>query len=70
MFRDRETSTNVQIRGRAYVERDPAKKRAIYDASPEAERNMDPEAKGEAVVVDVDFVTGRVGGKPLRMEKA
>ena len=48
-----------QFRGRARVETDDLARNAIYDRSPEAERNQDPERKGVAVVVDVDSVIQR-----------
>ncbi len=48
-----------QFRGRARVETDEAARTTIYDNSPEAERNQDPDRKGVAVVIDIDSVIRR-----------
>jgi hypothetical protein len=48
-----------QFYGRAKVVDDPDVRTAVYAAIPEIERAMDPEAKGRAVLISVDRVTGR-----------
>jgi predicted pyridoxine 5'-phosphate oxidase superfamily flavin-nucleotide-binding protein len=48
-----------QFEGRAEVSDDPGVRAAVYDASPEPERERDPDRKGAAVLVAVDRVAGR-----------
>ncbi len=68
-YRDPETRTMLQFRGRAHVETDPAAANRVYDNSPEPERNFDPERKGTAVIIDLDRVDGRTPDGPVRMER-
>jgi hypothetical protein len=47
-----------QFFGRARVVPEPETRDRIYDAMPEIEKMLDQERKGQAVVVDLDRVTG------------
>lgn len=51
----RNTSNNVAflIHGEARRDDDDAVRQAVYDASPEGERNMDADRKGTAMIIDV-----------------
>ncbi|MCC6237158.1 MAG: pyridoxamine 5'-phosphate oxidase family protein [Dehalococcoidia bacterium] len=51
----RNTSSNVAylIHGEAKRDDSEAIRQQVYDSSPEGERNMDPEKKGTALVIDV-----------------
>ncbi len=67
MYRDPATRTTYQFHGRARAEPDPEEADAIYEQSPELERNMDPQRRGVAVVIDLDRVEGRDAGGPVLM---
>ncbi len=51
----RNTTTNVAylMHGEARRDDSDAVKQAVYDASPEGERTMDPERKGTAMIIDL-----------------
>jgi hypothetical protein len=57
-YRNPANRTNYQFSGRAQVVTDGAVTRAIYDATPERERNIDPRRRGRAVVVELDRIEG------------
>jgi hypothetical protein len=57
-YRNPAKRTNYQFAGRAHVVNDDATTRAVYDATPERERNIDPRARGRAVVVELDRIEG------------
>jgi hypothetical protein len=57
-YRNPANRTNYQFAGRAHVVGDDATTRAVYDATPERERNVDPRARGRAVVVELDRIEG------------
>jgi predicted pyridoxine 5'-phosphate oxidase superfamily flavin-nucleotide-binding protein len=57
-YRNPTNRTNYQFAGRARVVSDVAATRAVYDATPERERNLDPRAHGRAVVVELDRIEG------------
>jgi hypothetical protein len=57
-YRDAERRTNYQFYGRAHRDDSDATRNAVYDNSPEVERNLDPSRGGVAVVVEVDRVEG------------
>lgn len=46
----------LSIKGRAHV--DPSANEQVYAKMPEREKQGDPEAKGVAVIIDVDSVAG------------
>ncbi len=58
LYRDASTRTTYLIYGRARVETDPQISKAIYDKSPEGERDRDPDMAGVAVIIDVDAIQG------------
>lgn len=47
------TNTAFLMHGEAERVDDEAVKQQVYDASPEGERNLDPERKGTAMVIDL-----------------
>jgi general stress protein 26 len=57
----RNTATNAAflMHGEARRIDDEAVKQQVYDASPEGERNLDPERKGTALVIDLIRVIQR-----------
>ena len=57
-YRNTANRTSYQFTGQARVVTDDAATRAIYDATPERERNVDPAARGRAVVVDLVRIEG------------
>ena len=63
MYRDSSTKATYLFYGRARRADDAATAQAIYDHSPKAERDRDPEMIGAAVVIDVDAIQG---GPPER----
>lgn len=56
--------------GKGRVETDAGVRKKIYDALPQVEKDYDPEAKGVAVVVDVEEIMGLLPGRFLKMSKA
>jgi hypothetical protein len=58
MYRDTATRTNYIFYGRGQVSTDEAVRTRVFDESPEAERNFDPDRTGAAIVIDVDKVEG------------
>jgi len=62
------TTPMLQFQGRARITTDPAERARVFESAPERERNVDPERKGLAVIVDLDKVEGVLGfkdGKPV-----
>jgi hypothetical protein len=57
-YRNPTNRSNYQFTGRARVLTDAVATRAVYDATPERERNLDPRARGRAVVVELDRIEG------------
>jgi hypothetical protein len=68
-YRNPAQRTNYQFTGRAHVVTDPNATRAIYDATPERERNTDPLARGKAVVVELDRIEGADAEGRVLMER-
>lgn len=58
MYRNTDKRATYLFYGRAHVEHDAAVSAAIYDKSPEGERNRDPERGGVAIIIDLDRVQG------------
>ena len=69
LYRDPASRTMVFFYGRARVVDDEATRNAVYDASPEPERNADPEKKGKAVIIDLDLVQGRNAEGPINLSR-
>ena len=59
LYRNPETRLSWQFLGRARIEEDEDARNVIFDASPEFERNQDPDRKGKALVIDIDKVVSR-----------
>lgn len=57
----------VTFRGRGRVESSESVRRKVYDATPEAERNLDKDRKGVPLIIDLDSVDGYFGGNVLKM---
>ena len=58
MYRSGETRGMYQFQGRARIATEEAERAVVFEAAPEIERNMDPERKGLAIVIDLDSVEG------------
>jgi hypothetical protein len=59
----------MTFHGRARIDDSAETRQRVYDGSPEAERNLDKEGKGVALIVDLDSVDGFFGGALLRMRR-
>ena len=57
-----------QFGGKARLNDDPEIDRTVYDNSHELEQQRDPERKGKAIVVELDWVQGRGVDGPFRLE--
>jgi general stress protein 26 len=72
LYRDSVTKTTIVFSGRAHLDDDPAVRDAVFDGSPEAERNHDPNRTmaGVALIIDLDHVTlNTVGGAHIDMSR-
>jgi hypothetical protein len=58
-YADRANGITLQFTGRARLDESDDANTRVYDASPQAERDMDWRRNGRAVVLDVDRVEGR-----------
>ena len=58
-YRNTATNTAFLMHGEARRVDDEAVKQQVYDASPEGERNLDPERKGTALIIDLIRVIQR-----------
>jgi hypothetical protein len=63
-------SGNLIFEGRAHTDNGPAVRDRVFDQSPVVEQRADPERKGVAIIIDVDKVTGRIGGERVNMARA
>jgi len=57
----------VTFRGRGRLDSSEPVRRKVYDGSPEAERSLDKDRKGVALIIDLDSVEGFFGGNVLKM---
>jgi hypothetical protein len=67
MYRDAESRTTLFLYGNGEKATDPAVRTRVYDESPEPERNLDAEQKGEAILVTIDRVEGRLPEGPISL---
>ena len=67
LYRNGAERVSYQFQGRAHTEDDEAIRAQVFANSPEVERNLDPDRKGVAVVIDVDRAQGRAYGEPFEM---
>ena len=58
LYRHPTDRVSWQFFGRAHIVGDPEIRDRIYEGIPEVEKMLDKERKGQAVVVDLDRVTG------------
>jgi len=68
-YRDASQGATYQFTGRARVDDTAAFRAAIYAGQPEGERNLDPNQRGVAVVVDLDRVEGTGPTERFRLER-
>ena len=57
------------IEGRARIDNSDALRERVWELTPEGEQNHDPARKGVPLIVEVDKMTGYIGGEPLRMAR-
>ena len=57
-YRNPPARTTYIFYGRGRVTKDDKERRAVYDNSPEPERNADPDIRGVAVIADLDRIEG------------
>lgn len=70
LYRDSQERTTFVFSGRGHVAEDDATRKAVYEASPEVERDHDPERQGAALIIDVDAIQGgTVGGSRISLER-
>src|SRR5215207_9722691 len=58
LYRNPQPRMLLTFEGRGRFDDAEATRTAVYERSPEVERNFDPERKGLALIVDLDRVTG------------
>jgi len=68
-YRSPGTRATYQFHGRAHAESDEGVRDHVYTHTAEPERNLDPERRGVAVIVDIDRVEGRDGGGAILMQR-
>jgi hypothetical protein len=57
----------VTFRGRGRVDSSDSVRRKVYDDSHQAERDLDKDRKGVALIIDLDSVEGFFGGNAIKM---
>ena len=68
-YRDPTAGISYQFTGRARLDSTPEVRAAVYDGSPEAERNLDPRQRGVAILVDLDRVEGATPAGSVLLER-
>jgi hypothetical protein len=69
LYRDPATRTTYQFYGRGRSDRADETADHVYSNSPEVERNLDPQRRGIAVIIDLDKVEGRDASGAILMER-
>lgn len=64
-----DAKTFLSFRGRGHIETSEEVRRAVYDHSPELERNLDKSRGGVPLLIDLDSVDGFFGGAILKMRR-
>ena len=64
-----DAKTFLSFRGRGRIETSGEVRRAVYDHSPELERNLDKDRGGVPLLIDLDSVDGFFGGAVLKMRR-
>lgn len=67
-YRD-EFRAMMLIEGRARLDNSEAMRTRVWDLTPEGEQNHDPARKGVPLIIEVDKMTGYIGGEQLRMQR-
>ncbi len=57
------------IEGRAHIDNSDAMRERVWRLTPEGEQNHDPARKGVPLIIEVDKMTGYIGGEQLRMAR-
>jgi hypothetical protein len=60
---------NLIFEGRAHIDDAPDVRDHVFDQSPVVEKRADPERRGVAIIIDVDKVTGRLGGERVNLAR-
>ncbi|HEV2369919.1 MAG TPA: pyridoxamine 5'-phosphate oxidase family protein [Acidimicrobiales bacterium] len=68
-YRDPAARVTYHVMGRARLAESEDIRRKVYERSPEIERNLDPQRRGAAVIIDIDKVEGRDANGPVLMER-
>jgi hypothetical protein len=58
LYRNPQPRMLLTFEGRGRIDPAEATRRRVYEQAPEVERNLDPERKGLALIIDLDRVTG------------
>jgi len=69
-YRDPKTRTTYSFQGRGQADDTDRARQVVYENSPEPERNLDPEQRGVAVVIDLDHIEGRDAGNRILMDRS
>ena len=59
----------ITFKGKGRIDESADARKAVYDNSPEPERNADREQKGKALIIDLESVDGFMPGARLQMRK-
>ena len=57
----------LTIRGRGRIESGDGFRATVFDTSPVAERDRDPDRKGVAIIVDLESIDGMIAGERLSL---
>ena len=52
------TTPMLQFQGRARIATDEAERKKVFESAPEREQKSDPERKGNAIIIELDSVSG------------
>jgi hypothetical protein len=63
-------SGNLIFEGRAHIDNGSPVRDHVFDHSPVVEQRADPERRGVAIIIDVDKLTGRLGGERVNMARS
>jgi predicted pyridoxine 5'-phosphate oxidase superfamily flavin-nucleotide-binding protein len=69
MYRNPAERVMYQFHGQGRPVPDEYVRRQVFDQSPAVERGMDPDLRGVAVLIELDYVKGRVKGEPVEMHR-
>ena len=69
LYRNPENRTTLQFKGQGRIDESEAVRQTVYTNSPEQEQASDKEQKGQAMIIDLDSVEGRVPGFLVKMRR-